>query len=59
MDKELKMKVVLMGVEVELKKGALWKVPLVLVMMVVGLTAWFYVVMYSWEFFLQIVDKFK
>ena len=30
------MKVVLMGVEVELKKGALWKVPLVLVMMVVN-----------------------
>ena len=54
-----KMKEKLMGVEVELKKGALWKVPLVLVMMVVGLTAWFYVVMYSWVFFLQIVDKFK
>ena len=27
------MKVKLLGVEVELKKGALWKVPLVLVMM--------------------------
>ena len=37
MDKELKMKVKLMGVEVELKKGALWKVPLVLVMMVVDI----------------------
>lgn len=54
-----KMKVKVMGVEMELKKSALWKVPLLMVVLGVGLTAWFFVVVYSWVFFLYIVEMFK
>lgn len=52
------MKVELLGVEVELKKEALWKVPLLMVVTGVGLAAWGVIVVYSWVFFLSVIEMF-